>query len=86
MLNGRIICMQIVVVVCCVLAAVVQGAVIEQYWNIELVDFSIEGLFTRKAVGVNGKWPIPGVEATLGDTLVIHVTNKLDEPTSLHSH
>ncbi|KAJ1953555.1 ferroxidase fet3, partial [Dipsacomyces acuminosporus] len=46
----------------------------------------MSGLFTRRAIGVNGKWPIPGVVAKLGDTLVIHANNKLDEPTSLHSH
>ncbi|KAJ2354539.1 ferroxidase fet3 [Coemansia erecta] len=64
----------------------VRAAVIEHFWTIEPVKYSMEGLFIRSAIGVNGKWPIPGIEATLGDTLVIHVTNKLDEPTTLHSH
>ncbi|KAJ1819089.1 ferroxidase fet3 [Coemansia sp. RSA 2599] len=64
----------------------VDAEIIERFWNIEQVDFSIGGLFSRKAIGVNGQWPIPGIDATLGDTLLIHVTNKLDEPTSLHSH
>ncbi|KAI7821642.1 Cupredoxin [Kickxella alabastrina] len=59
---------------------------IEHYWNIEHVDYNMEGIFTRKAIGINGKWPIPFVEATMGDTLIIHATNKLSEPTSLHSH
>ncbi|KAJ1727898.1 ferroxidase fet3 [Coemansia biformis] len=59
---------------------------IEHFWDIEEVDFSLAGMFTRKAIGVNGQWPIPRVEATQGDTLVIHVTNKLNEPTSLHAH
>ncbi|KAJ2720507.1 ferroxidase fet3 [Coemansia sp. Benny D115] len=62
------------------------AAELEYFWNIEPVDFSMEALFVRKAIGVNGKWPIPGIEATLGDTLVIHTTNKLSEPTSLHTH
>ncbi|KAJ1935840.1 ferroxidase fet3, partial [Kickxella alabastrina] len=54
--------------------------------DIEHVDYNMEGIFTRKAIGINGKWPIPFVEATMGDTLIIHATNKLSEPTSLHSH
>ncbi|ORX66211.1 hypothetical protein DL89DRAFT_279237 [Linderina pennispora] len=55
-------------------------------WNIGYIDFSFGRLFSRKAIGVNGKWPLPAVEVTLGDTLIIHAHNSLDEPTSLHSH
>ncbi|KAJ1836082.1 ferroxidase fet3 [Coemansia sp. RSA 2706] len=75
-------------IVWCLLWAPVpsKSAVVEHYWTIEPVEYTIQGLFTRTAIGVNGQWPIPGIEATLGDTLVIHVTNKLNEPTSLHSH
>ncbi|KAJ2845061.1 ferroxidase fet3 [Coemansia brasiliensis] len=62
------------------------GMVIEHFWTIEPVEYTMEGLFTRTAIGINGQWPIPGIEATIGDTLVIHATNKLNEPTSLHSH
>ncbi|KAJ2620898.1 ferroxidase fet3 [Coemansia sp. RSA 1358] len=61
-------------------------ATLEYDWNIELVDFNMEELFTRKAIGINGKWPIPAVVADLGDMLVINLNNKLDEPTSLHFH
>ncbi|KAJ2021667.1 ferroxidase fet3, partial [Coemansia sp. S610] len=65
---------------------VAHAATIELNWDIEYVDYSMEGMFTRKAIGINGQWPIPGVVATKGDTLIIHATNKLKEPTSLHSH
>ncbi|KAJ2790402.1 ferroxidase fet3, partial [Coemansia guatemalensis] len=67
-------------------AGISNTANVELNWNIELVDYTMEDLFTRKAIGVNGQWPIPGIEAMLGDTLIIHATNKLDEPTSIHSH
>ena len=36
--------------------------------------------------GINGTWPPPILEATRNDTLVVHVTNALDKPTSLHQH
>ncbi|KAJ2121550.1 ferroxidase fet3 [Coemansia sp. RSA 720] len=67
-------------------AVMVRAAVIEHFWTIEPVEARMPGLFTRTAVGVNGQWPIPGIDAMLGDTLVIHAKNKLTEPTSLHSH
>lgn len=66
--------------------AISQAVEIEKHWNIEHVNYRLPGLFTRRAIGINGAWPIPNVEATMGDTLVIHVTNLLNEPTSLHSH
>ncbi|KAI8318259.1 hypothetical protein GQ54DRAFT_267157 [Martensiomyces pterosporus] len=40
----------------------------------------------KRGYGVNGKFPLPIVDATIGDTLVINVRNSLDVPTSLHAH
>ncbi|KAJ1900725.1 ferroxidase fet3 [Coemansia sp. IMI 209127] len=75
----------------CLLAALLvvgqaDAATLEYNWTVEWVDYSMESLFTRKAIGINGKWPIPAVVGTQGDTLVVHVTNKLEEATSLHFH
>ncbi|KAI8319995.1 hypothetical protein GQ54DRAFT_340894 [Martensiomyces pterosporus] len=64
----------------------VHAADVELEWNVGYVNYNMSGVFTRRAIGVNGKWPIPGVELALGDILIIHVNNRLDEPTSLHSH
>lgn len=38
------------------------------------------------ALSFNGQIPGPTIEATLGDTLRVHVTNHIDEPTSIHWH
>ncbi|KAJ2551792.1 ferroxidase fet3 [Coemansia sp. RSA 1933] len=64
----------------------VDAATLEYNWTVGWVDHNMDNLFTRKAIGINGKWPIPAVVGSYGDTLVIHVTNKLDEATSLHFH
>lgn len=40
----------------------------------------------RRAIGVSNQWPIPQVYASLGDTLVIHAFNGLENVTSLHFH
>lgn len=37
-------------------------------------------------IGVNGKWPIDPIVATIGDTLSLKVINNLDTPTSIHFH
>ncbi|KAJ2087627.1 ferroxidase fet3 [Coemansia sp. RSA 986] len=58
----------------------------QEEWTVEWVDYNMDNLFTRKAIGINGQWPIPAVVGDFGDTLVVHVTNKLEEATSLHFH
>ncbi|KAJ1942973.1 ferroxidase fet3, partial [Linderina pennispora] len=55
-------------------------------WNIEYVQINPDGENLRRGIGINGKWPPPEVHVDLGDTLVIHATNKLQEVTSLHTH
>ncbi|KAJ1803600.1 ferroxidase fet3, partial [Coemansia sp. RSA 2598] len=56
-------------------------------WSITYVT-SNRGLnqTARQGVGVNNKFPLPVVEATIGDVLVLNVHNALDQPTTLHSH
>ncbi|KAJ2623916.1 ferroxidase fet3 [Coemansia spiralis] len=55
-------------------------------WDIGYVMVNRDGYNTRRAIGVNGKLPIPPVEATIGDTVYMHVHNSLDKPTSIHAH
>ncbi|EGF81564.1 hypothetical protein BATDEDRAFT_19293 [Batrachochytrium dendrobatidis JAM81] len=65
----------------------VSAATVSLNWTISWIDnVNPDGLFPRRAIGVNGKWPIDEIHATIGDTLVIHATNHLDMPTSLHAH
>ena len=46
-----------------------------------------DGLHRRPVIGINGNWPIPTIEANLGDKLRINVKNSLgNETTSLHFH
>lgn len=61
------------------------GATVKVDWTISWVSVSPDG-FARRAIGVNGEWPIPAIEATLGDVLELTVHNHLDAPTALHSH
>ncbi|KAF9972580.1 hypothetical protein BGZ73_004281, partial [Actinomortierella ambigua] len=63
-----------------------QAAVVTYNWNLTYLDANPDGLFQRRVIGVNGVFPIPPMNVTLGDTLVVNVVNQLDLPTSIHAH
>jgi iron transport multicopper oxidase len=55
-------------------------------WSIDYVTAAPDG-FSRQVIGINGQWPCPPIEATVGDTVVVHVYNNLGtESTGIHFH
>lgn len=55
-------------------------------WDITWVTASPDG-FPRPVVGINGQWPCPTLDVTLGDRVIVHVNNQLgNQTTSLHWH
>lgn len=55
-------------------------------WNIGWVTAAPDGVY-RQVIGINGKWPLPTIEGTVGDTVTIRVTNNLgSQSTGLHFH
>ncbi|KAA1476163.1 ferroxidase [Dentipellis sp. KUC8613] len=65
----------------------VLAGVHEIWWNITYVeDANPDGLFPRRVIGVNGSWPIPPIEVSTNDSLLVHAFNSLDQPTTLHHH
>ncbi|KAL5524740.1 FET3_1 [Sanghuangporus sanghuang] len=64
-----------------------QAGVSELWWNITYVEnVNPDGLFPRRAIGVNGTWPPPPIDISANDTLILHATNSLSEVTTLHHH
>lgn len=56
-------------------------------FNITWVNANPDGMADRPVIGINGRWPIPTIEATIGDRVVIKVNNQLgNQSTSLHFH
>lgn len=46
-----------------------------------------DGQFERPVVGINGQWPIPRIEANVGDTVIVNAKNSMgNRTTSLHFH
>ncbi|KAL6301418.1 Fet3 protein [Sparassis latifolia] len=67
--------------------APVFAGVQEQWWNITYVhDVNPDGLYPRQVIGVNGTWPLPAVNVNSSDSFILHVTNSLDQPTTVHHH
>ncbi|KAG1862535.1 Fet3 ferroxidase [Suillus subalutaceus] len=59
----------------------------ELWWNVTYVqDANPDGLFERRVIGVNGTWPPPPIEVSTTDSLLVHVTNSIDQLTTLHHH
>lgn len=52
----------------------------------KLADWEVSPGVTKKAWTYNGMVPGPEIRVNLGDTVRIHVTNSLDEPTTVHWH
>ncbi|KIJ14567.1 Ferroxidase [Paxillus involutus ATCC 200175] len=59
----------------------------ELWWNVTYVqNANPDGLFERRVIGVNGSWPPPPISVNTTDALLLHVTNGLDQPTTIHHH
>jgi iron transport multicopper oxidase len=55
-------------------------------WSIDWVTAAPDG-FSRQVIGINGQWPCPPIEATVGDTVTVNLFNNLgSESTGLHFH
>ena len=71
------------------LLSLVAGAVagtVTYDWSIDWVTAAPDG-FSRQVIGINGQWPCPPIEATVGDTVVVNVYNNLgSESTGIHFH
>ncbi|KAJ1949979.1 ferroxidase fet3 [Linderina macrospora] len=68
-------------------AAAAQAKLVIHNWDITYLTTS-RGLdqAPKRGITVNGQFPLPVVEAEIGDMLILNVHNSLDVPTSLHAH
>ncbi|OLN92142.1 Iron transport multicopper oxidase FET3-like protein 1 [Colletotrichum chlorophyti] len=69
------------------LASTASAATVSHDFNIGWVTANPDGAFDRPTIGINGQWPIPRIDANVGDTVLINVHNQLgNQSTSLHFH
>lgn len=63
------------------------AATVTYDFNITWVTANPDGAFNRPVIGINGQWPIPQIDVSVGDRLVVNVLNQLgNQTTSLHFH
>ncbi|KAI9500538.1 multicopper oxidase-domain-containing protein [Coemansia spiralis] len=55
-------------------------------WDIGYVFVNRDNTKVRRAIGVNGKLPIPPIHLAKHDTLILTVKNSLNVHTSIHAH
>lgn len=56
-------------------------------FNVTWVTANPDGQFERPTIGINGQWPLPLINVTKGDRVVVNMMNQLgNESTSLHFH
>ncbi|KAI0597307.1 Cupredoxin [Biscogniauxia sp. FL1348] len=62
------------------------AATVTYDWEVTWVFADPDG-YGRPIIGINSSWPCPPIEANVGDTVVINLSNKLgNETTGLHFH
>ena len=62
------------------------AATVTYDFNITWVSASPDAAFERQVIGINGQWPIPPIEVTVGDRVIVNVHNQLGgEPSTLHT-
>lgn len=63
------------------------AATITYDFKINWVITNPDGACDRPTIGINGQWPLPPIEATVGDRVVVNAHNDLgNRTTSLHFH
>ncbi|TDZ26154.1 Iron transport multicopper oxidase fetC [Colletotrichum orbiculare MAFF 240422] len=68
------------------LANLAMAATVTYNWEATWVN-TVAGGVARPVIGINGQWPCPRIEANVGDTVVVHLTNKLgNQTTGIHFH
>lgn len=69
------------------MAASAQAATRTFDWTVSWVTADPAGQYPRRAVGINGEWPLPRVEVNKGDRVIVNLHNGLgDKNTSIHFH
>jgi len=63
------------------------AATVTHDFDISWVTANPDGLANRPTIGINGQWPIPRIQANVGDRIIVNVLNSLgNQSTSLHFH
>ncbi|KAK5662846.1 hypothetical protein OQA88_6257 [Cercophora sp. LCS_1] len=69
------------------LVTIAHAATVTYDFDISWVRANPDGMADRPTIGINGEWPIPKIQADVGDRIIVNVLNSLgNQTTSLHFH
>ena len=70
-----------------ILSTIAQAVTVTYDFNLTWVTANPDGVFPRGVIGINGQWPLPTIEGTVGDRVIVNVHNQLgNRSTSMHFH
>src|ERR1700679_2021912 len=70
----------------CFYAQIALGSVVTYNWKLGWINAAPDG-FNRPVVAINGQFPLPTINVTLGDQIVINAVNNLgNSSATLHFH
>ena len=73
--------------ICFAFSYICTAATVTYDFNATWVTANPDGQFERSVIGLNGQWPIPTIQVTVGDQLIVNLHNGLGNvSTSLHFH
>ena len=47
------------------------------HWNVGWVTANPDGMQERPVIGLNGQWPLPLLNFTMGDRVIVHLHNQV---------
>lgn len=56
---------------------IANAATVTLDWNITWVPANPDGMQERPTIGINGQWPVPLLNITKGDRVVVNVNNQV---------
>ncbi|PYH43920.1 multicopper oxidase [Aspergillus saccharolyticus JOP 1030-1] len=69
------------------LVTAVLSKTVEYDFNVTWILANPDGAKLRPTIGINNAWPLPQIQADVGDTIVVNVLNSLgNQSTALHFH
>lgn len=69
--------MPLAVLLYCGFAPIVSAETVTFDWEIGWTRANPDGMAERPVIGINGQWPLPLLNITKGDRVIVNVNNKV---------
>lgn len=63
--------------ICAISWSIADAATVNFDWNITWLTANPDGMADRPTIGINGQWPLPLLNITKGDRVIVNVHNRV---------